>query len=85
MIMMDIDYEEHSVRSPAAAAATSDLRFLSNIERLRHYPANLRAKGYAVTSIRNMLINVRFFFYHVQHCFMAQKNRLSNSNIELVQ
>ncbi|XP_024122531.2 uncharacterized protein LOC112143027 [Oryzias melastigma] len=76
----DEDDQEHSVGSPAAAGPTNDLTFLSNIKRLRHFPTYLRARGYAVTSVRNMLISISVFLNHVQNSFMLQ-SRLSTSDI----
>ncbi|XP_041828812.1 uncharacterized protein LOC121631806 [Melanotaenia boesemani] len=63
--------------------ALKDLRFLTNIERLRKYPVYLTNKGYAPTSIRNMMINATLLYRHVEHSFL-KKSRLKSSDISRI-
>ncbi|XP_041835271.1 uncharacterized protein LOC121635921 [Melanotaenia boesemani] len=63
--------------------ALKDLRFLTNIDRLRKYPVYLSNKGYAPTSIRNMMINATLLYRHVEHSFL-KKSRLKSSDISRI-
>ncbi|KAF1385157.1 hypothetical protein PFLUV_G00127760 [Perca fluviatilis] len=50
-------------------AITEDLRFLTQIYKLQAFTAYLSNKGYAPTTIKNMLNNVILFLPHVENSF----------------
>ncbi|XP_039669039.1 mucin-2-like [Perca fluviatilis] len=63
-------------------AITEDLRFLTQIYKLQAFTAYLSNKGYAPTTIKNMLNNVILFLPHVENSFqktisLAQKMKIN--------
>ncbi|XP_078019778.1 uncharacterized protein LOC144459464 [Epinephelus lanceolatus] len=50
-------------------AVSQDLRFLIQVDKLRVWPAHLFQKGYAPTTVKNMLTNVVMFLRHTENSF----------------
>nr|XP_046245078.1 uncharacterized protein LOC124059268 [Scatophagus argus] len=52
-------------------AGSTDLLFLRQIDKIRMWPTYLKHKGYAITTIGNMLFNVTRFLTHVENKFQS--------------
>ncbi|XP_042361649.1 uncharacterized protein LOC121957188 isoform X3 [Plectropomus leopardus] len=52
-----------------SSAVFHDLRFLLQMDKLRAWPTYLTHKGYAPTSIKNMLNNVTMFLKHIENSY----------------
>ncbi|XP_038550420.1 uncharacterized protein LOC119891063, partial [Micropterus salmoides] len=57
---------------------SSDLRFLNQMDKLRGWPTYLVQKGYAPSSMKNMLTNVIMFFKHIENSFLTQSKLKQN-------
>ncbi|XP_077352168.1 uncharacterized protein LOC144001582 [Festucalex cinctus] len=71
----------HFMAAGLSAAQVSNLKFVMNVEKLRSFPQYLVEKGFAPTTIKNILLNCRGFLRHVQAKFQA-RSKLRPSDFE---
>ncbi|XP_077385464.1 uncharacterized protein LOC144023655 [Festucalex cinctus] len=71
----------HFMAAGLTAAQVGNLKFMMNVEKLRSYPKYLCEKGFAPTTIKNMLLNCRGFLQHVQAKFQ-QRSKLRRTDFD---
>ncbi|XP_016523065.1 uncharacterized protein LOC107835242 [Poecilia formosa] len=67
----------------ASPAGQRDLLFLTDNEKLRSYPKHLDEKGYATTTVKQMLGNVLKFIQHIQVSHQ-ESSRLSDGQLSAI-